>query len=65
MTLKAYIETGAHSIEELAATLGVSPHAVRKWLYGQRRISLDMALRINEVTRGAVDLESMVRERAA
>lgn len=66
MTLREYIKTGAADIAKVATHLGVSPHAVRKWVYGQRTPPLSMALAIVEMSKGKVALETLVkRDRAA
>lgn len=64
MTLKDYIKTPANNIPTLASSLGVSDHAVRKWVYGQRTPSLEMALKIVAVTGGKVALASLIKENA-
>ena len=65
MTLKEYIKTGASDIPQLAYALGVSEHAVHKWVYGQRSPSLENALEIVKLTGGAVPLELLVKSRSA
>jgi len=64
MTLKEYIKGGKGAMPALAAQLGVSHHAVRKWVYGQREPSLTTALEIVKLTGGKVDLASMVKDAA-
>lgn len=61
MTLKEYIKTGITDIPKLAYALGVSEHAVQKWVYGQREPSLATALEIVRLTKGAVELHSLVK----
>lgn len=41
--------------------LGVTMFAVRKWLYGDRRIPDDVKLKIVKITRGKIKLNDMVR----
>lgn len=41
--------------------VGVSLFCVRKWLYGQRRISDPMKIKIEKVTGGEVTIEDLVR----
>ena len=64
MTLREYIKSGASTIDLMADRLGVSPHAVHKWVYGQRTPPLAMALEIEKVTGGKVDLASLVKAAA-
>jgi DNA-binding transcriptional regulator YdaS (Cro superfamily) len=61
MTLKDYIKTGATDIRKVASALGVSSHAVRKWVYGQRTPPLQTALAIVKLSKGKVDLHSLVK----
>ncbi len=61
MTLREYMKSGASSIDKMAAHLGVSPHAVHKWVYGQRTPPLGTALEIVKVSGGKVDLPSLVK----
>ena len=62
MTLREYIKAGRGDINSMAATLGVSTFAVRKWVYGQRSPTLEMAFRIVSLTGGAVDLETLIKK---
>jgi len=61
MTLLEYMKTGATDIDAMASALGVSSSAVRKWVYRQRTPPLGMALAIVELTKGKVDLKTMVK----
>lgn len=65
MTLKEYIASGNIDISHMAYSLGVSEHAVHKWVYGQRSPSLENALRIVEITGGKVSLAEMLKVKAA
>ena len=60
MTLKEYIKAGHSDMSQVAEALGVSEHAVHKWMYGQRTPSLQTALDIVRVTGGKVELASLV-----
>lgn len=61
MTLKEYIKSGTDDIPTMAKSLGVSPHAVHKWIYGQREPSLAMAIEIVRLTGGQVHLHTLVK----
>ena len=61
MTLREYIETGKTDATTLAYTLGVSEHAVHKWIYGQRSPHLATAIKIVEITKGKVKLQDLVK----
>lgn len=65
MTLKEYIKTGASNIPTLASSLGVSVHAVHKWVYGQRTPPLETALAIVKITGGKVALHTLIKQRDA
>lgn len=65
MTLREYIETGESDIDTLARSVGVSRHAIHKWIYGQRSPHLATALKIEKVTRGKVTLRELVKASAA
>lgn len=68
MTLKEYIETGNQSIASMAYTLGVSEHAVHKWVYGQRTPTRNLMVKIFDATGGQVtpnDFFGVGQERAA
>lgn len=60
MTLKEYIKSGTTDITTMAYTLGVSEGAVHKWVYEQRRPNLETALKIVQITKGAVGLKSLI-----
>ena len=62
MNIREYINSGVSDIATLADRLGVSRHAVHKWVYGQRRPSLEMMIEIADVTGGAVAVESWVKD---
>ncbi len=64
MTLKEYIKTGHSDTAQLAARLGVSEHAIHKWVYGQRTPSLETALEIVKLTGGKVELHTLVKAAA-
>lgn len=64
MTLREYIATGAHSIAQIGQVLGVSDHAVRKWVYGQREPDLTTALKIEVLTGGRVTVSGLQRSKA-
>jgi len=55
MTLKQYLADNGISLTQFGHSLGVSEHAVRKWVYGQRTPDAQMALAIERLTEGAVD----------
>lgn len=61
MTLKEYIKSGASDIPTIAHALGVSSHAVHKWVYGQREPSLTTALEIVRLTGGKVHLHTLTK----
>lgn len=65
MTLKQYIADNGISLTQFGCSLGVSEHAVRKWIYGQRRPDLEMMLKIQESTAGTVAVADWARVRAA
>ena len=54
-------ETVYERYERFAKQLGVTMYAVRKWLYGQRRIPDDIKIKIEKITNGRVSIEDMVR----
>ena len=54
MTLKTYLKESGLSLTEFGDLLGVSEHAVRKWVYGQRTPDPENALAIERATGGAV-----------
>lgn len=65
MTLKQYLADTGLSLTEFGQSLGVTEHAVRKWVYGQRRPDLEMMLKIEAATESAVAVSDWVREQAA
>ena len=64
MTLKTYLKESGLSLTEFGDLLGVSEHAVRKWVYGQRTPDLKMAVEIERITGGKVTV-AVLAERAA
>ena len=60
MTMKDYDTVDQRRIR-FAKQIGVSLHAVRKWLNHQRRINDAMKIRIVEITNGQVTFEDLVR----
>lgn len=52
--LKQYLKSKHLTQADFAAKLGVTQSRVSEWLTGKRRPGLDMALRIQQVTRGKV-----------
>jgi len=65
MTLKQYLSDNDISLTQFGYSVGVSEHAVRKWVYGQRRPDLEMMLQIEQCTEGNVAVADWARERAA
>jgi transcriptional regulator with XRE-family HTH domain len=65
MTLKQYLTDNGISLTQFGYNVGVSEHAVRKWIYGQRRPDLEMMLKIEESTSGNVAVADWARVRAA
>lgn len=65
MTLKEYIKAGKSDTSQLAAHLGVTEHAIHKWVYGQRTPSLKTAMEIVRLTGGEVELYTLVKADAA
>ena len=61
MTLKEYIASGNIDISHMAYSLGVSEHAVHKWVYGQREPNLETALRIVELTNNEVSIDDLLK----
>lgn len=54
MTLKQYLADNGISLTQFGHSVGVSEGAVHKWVYGQRRPNLEMMLKIEGATKGAV-----------
>jgi transcriptional regulator with XRE-family HTH domain len=54
MTLHEYMATAGISDADLAAKLGCSEGAVKKWRYRERTPRSDQIRRISEITDGAV-----------
>lgn len=49
--------------EDFAQMVGdCTSHAVKKWKYGERQPPIDRALRIEQVTKGAVTVRDLIRE---
>ena len=64
MTIREYIKAGNSTPADMADTLGVSEHAIRKWVYGQRRPDLEMMLKIEACTEGEVTVADWARATA-
>ena len=62
MTLKEYFKTSKCSMAKMAYAIGVSEHAIHKWVYGQRAPHLKTALKIVEFTKGKVKLTDLLKE---
>ena len=54
-------ETAYERYGRFADQLGVTMFAVRKWLYGQRRIPDDKKILIQKITNGRVTVSDLVR----
>lgn len=54
MTLSEYMKAKALSDAEVAASLGCSEGAVKKWRYGERTPRPDQLRRIHDLTEGTV-----------
>ena len=61
MTLKEYIKAGHATITQIGLSVGVSEHAVRKWVYGQREPDIETAIKLSEITGGAVTVAELAR----
>lgn len=60
MTLSEYMRNAGIDDDALAAKLGCSAGAVRKWKYGERTPRPDQMVRIREVTGGAVTADDFL-----
>jgi len=68
MTLRDYFKSGKCDMATMAYAIGVSEHAIHKWVYGQRSPHLKHALKVVEFTKGKVKLTDLLkddREKAA
>lgn len=54
MTLSEYMKSSKLDPDRMAAIIGCSPGAVKKWLYGERMPRAEQMRRIDEVTGGQV-----------
>jgi hypothetical protein len=61
MTLTEYLAHHKIPLRKMAATLGRDVSEVWRWANGQRTPSLEIALKIQEATGGAVEPKSFMR----
>ena len=62
MTLRDYLKKHNISVAEFATTLGVAYENVFRWCDGSRKPRLKTMLKIVEITRGEVTIESFLGE---